>query len=40
MTDDFSKKRIIERSINNRPVRKFGYLSPIEVLKKIDVLHL
>lgn len=25
--------KIIENSINNRPVRKFGYLSPIEVLK-------
>jgi|SRR5690554_209077 len=25
--------REIERSINNRPIRKFGYLSPIEVLK-------
>lgn len=24
--------REIERSINNRPIRKFGYLSPIEVL--------
>ena len=23
----------IERSINNRPIRKFGYLSPIEVVK-------
>jgi len=25
--------KIIERSINNRPIRKFNYLSPIEVLK-------
>jgi len=25
--------REIERSINNRPIRKFGYLSPIEVLR-------
>ncbi|MFT5667911.1 MAG: IS30 family transposase, partial [Vicingaceae bacterium] len=25
--------KTIERLINSRPVRKFGYLSPIEVLK-------
>ncbi len=35
ISEDYIKT--IERSINNRPVRKFGYLSPIEVLKNRSV---
>ena len=38
ISDNYIKK--IERSINNRPVRKFGYLSPIEVLKNRCVAFL
>jgi IS30 family transposase len=30
---DINEIKRIERSINNRPIRKFGYLSPIEVVK-------